>query len=194
MSQAPSKPKYIRLIKEQLCHPVKLRLILCVVIMLSWYLAFLSPLSDRVAVTTAKIARERKRVASARQIEQLKEALAPYQGLIPAGTDAHELMGHVNDHLRASPLKLIDLKPEKPRDLGPYEAIGLQLVLEGPFCEIDKLLVWIGADQRLLRIDSIKLAPTSRHPGRLQAQLTLLSLAEKQDPVTKSKKEAAKKR
>jgi hypothetical protein len=182
------------MIGDQLCHPMKLRLVLCLAILLGWYLVFFRPLCDRIAVTTAKIARERQRIASAREIAELKEAVAPYKSVIPAGTDAHELMGHVNDHLRTSPVKLIDLKPEKPKELGPYEAIGLQLVLEGPFSEIDKLLVWVGAERRLLRIDSIKLAPTSKNPGRLQAQLTLLSLAEKQDPSAKSKNGATKKR
>jgi Tfp pilus assembly protein PilO len=194
MTQSSAKAQYMRLIGEQLCHPVKLRFVMCAAIMSAWYFVFFGPLFERVSVATANIARQRKRVTSAREIEQLKEALAPYQGLIPPGTDAHELMGHVNDHLRSSPLKLIDLKPEKPRDLGPYEAIGLQLVLEGPFSEIDKLLEWVGAEQRLLRIDSIKLSPTSKDPGRLQAQLTLLCLAEKHDPATKAKTEAAKKR
>jgi Tfp pilus assembly protein PilO len=194
MSQTPARIRYARMIGAQLCHPIKLRLAVCVAIMLGWYLAFFSPLSERVTATTAQVARERKRVASAQEIEQLKDALAPYQRLIPPGADVHELMGHVNDHLRASALKLIDLKPEKPKDLGPYEAIGLQLALEGAFSEIDKLLVWIGTDRRLMRVDSIKLAPTSRHPDRLSAQITLLSLAEKHDAAAKGQTEAPKKR
>ena len=89
-----------------------------------WYFLFFSPLSETTAATTPRIASERKRVATAREIEQLKKALAPFQGRVPAGADINELMRHVIDHIRSSPLKLLDLKPEKPKDLGPYETMA----------------------------------------------------------------------
>jgi hypothetical protein len=41
-----------------------------------------------------------------------------------------------------------------------------------------------------LRVDSIKIDPSPREPGRLKAQLALLSLAEKAPVVTKAKPEA----
>ena len=80
-----------------------------------------------MAATTVQITRERKRVATAREIEQLKKAMAPYQGRIPAGADVNELMRHVIAQIRSSPLKLLDLKPEKPKDLGPYRDAGPQV-------------------------------------------------------------------
>ncbi len=48
-------------------------------------------------------------------------------------------MRQVIDHLRSSPLKLVDLKPGTAKDLGPYETIGLQLALEGEFAELDAI-------------------------------------------------------
>src|SRR5262249_8014438 len=146
---------------------------------------------EQMAATIAQTARERKRITTARQIEQLKKALAPCERLIPAGVDVHELMQHVIDHLRSSPLKVSDLKPQKPTELGPYETIGLQLKLEGHFPEIDKFLAWIGTDGRLLRVDSIKLEPSSKDPSILSAEILLLSLGAKPQAAGKTKPQAA---
>jgi Tfp pilus assembly protein PilO len=140
-------------------------------------------------MTTARTGREMKRIATARQIDQLKKDLAPYQGLIPKGADLNELMRQVIDHLRSSPLKLIDLKPGAAKDLGPYETIGVDLALEGEFTELDAFLGWIETGARHLRVDSIKIDPDQRTPGQLKAQVTLLSLAEKAPAPPKAKPE-----
>ena len=193
MSQSPSTSGSKHVIIEQLRHPMKLRLCLCATIITGWYLLFYSPLTEQMAATTAGIATARKRVGTAREIEQLKEVLAPYQKRILAGADVNELMRHVIDHLRASPLKLIDLKPEKSKDLGPFVTIGLQLKLEGRFADIDEFLRWVETDRRLLRIDTIKLSPTNTEPpGRLTAVFVVLSLGEKPAAAAKTKPEAGK--
>jgi hypothetical protein len=90
---------------------------------------------------------------------------------------------------RASSLKLIDLKPEKTRSLGPYDALALRLTFEGTYAEIDDFLAWARDDRRLLRIDAIELAPVAKSKnqdpsrgkgdGKLNIQLTLTSLVEK---------------
>jgi Tfp pilus assembly protein PilO len=186
MSQPAPKSNPKQLILGQLRHPLKFRFILCLTIIACWYFFFFMPLTDETQMTSARIGRELKRIASAREIEQLKKDLAPYQGLIPAGANLSELMRQVIDHLRSSPLKLLDLKPGTTKDLGPYETIGLQLALEGGFVELDAFLAWIETDARHVRVDSIKIDPNQREPGRLKAQVTLVSLAEKA-PATPTK-------
>ena len=119
--------------------------------------------------------------------------MAPYKGRVHAGNDINELMQHVIAHMRSSPLKLLDLKPEKPKDLGPYETLGLKLTLEGHFAEFDEFLKWVETDQRLLRIDTIKLDPVATDPSRIAGQVVLLSLGEKSASIAKAKPEAAKK-
>src|SRR5579863_4999345 len=119
MNEKKAKTDYKLKILEQLRQPLKLRLLLCLAIITGWYFSFFSPLSEQTTATTAKIVTERKRVATAHQIEQLKKAMVPYQGSIPASADLAELMQHLIDHMRSSPLKMLDLKPEKPKDLGP---------------------------------------------------------------------------
>ncbi|HKI21171.1 MAG TPA: type 4a pilus biogenesis protein PilO [Isosphaeraceae bacterium] len=193
MNEKKAKTDYKQAILAQLRQPLKLRLLLCFAIITGWYVLFFSPLSEKTAATTAKIISERKRVAASRQIEQLKKAIVPYKGRVPAGADLNELMQHVIAHMRSSPLKLLDLKPEKSKDLGPYETLGLKLTMEGRFAEIDEFLKWVENDERLLRIETIKLDPLAKDPGRLAAQVVLLSLGEKSTPTAKAKPEVVKK-
>jgi Tfp pilus assembly protein PilO len=193
MHEKPAKTDYKQAILGQLRQPLKLRLVLCLVIIVLWYAFFFSPLAEQTAATTAKISRERKRVATAREIDQLKKAMAPFKGRVPVGSDANELMRHVIARIRTSPLKLLDLKPEKPKDLGPYEALGLKLTLEGHFAEIDEFLQWVEVDEQLLRVDSIKLDPVATDPSRLTALVGLLGLAEKASTAPKAKSEPGKK-
>lgn len=192
MSQTPAKPGLGAALQRQLSHPFKLKLALSAAMVTVWYVLFFSPLSERVAATTARVAVERKRVATAKEIERLKKSLAPYRDLAGSG-DVHELMRHLMRHLRSSPLRLIDLKPEKAKDLGPYEAIGLKLNLEGSFDDMDRFLGWIEGEKRLLRIDSIRLTPNGREGGRLAGQITLVSLSEKAVATAKTKAGTGKK-
>jgi Tfp pilus assembly protein PilO len=187
MNQTPQASGLSRAILKQLSHPLKLRLVLCVAMIVVWQALFFSPLSDSVSATTARIARERNRAATAREIEQLKKALVPHRDLIGTGDDVHELIRHVMGRIRSSPLRLVDLKPEKPKDLGPFEAIGLQLNIEGGYIEIDEFLGWAETNKRLLRVDAIRLTPHSRTPGRLTGTVTLVALADNGAPSAKTK-------
>jgi Tfp pilus assembly protein PilO len=194
MNEKQAKTDYKQAILNQIRQPLKLRLLVCFTIIAGWYFLFFSPLSEQTTAATAKVIVERKRVATARQIEQLKKAMAPYKGRVHAGADIHELMQHVIAHMRSSPLKLLDLKPEKPKVLGPYETLGLKLTMEGPFAGVDEFLKWVETDQRLLRIESIKLEPIIKDAGQISAQVVLLSLGEKSASTEKTTTATAKKR
>lgn len=192
MSQTPAKNGFLGPILRQLGHPLKLRLALGTSMLTVWYSLYFSPLSERVAATTSRVKVERKRVSTAREIERLKKSLAPYRDIAGSG-DVHELMRRVMQRIRSSPLRLIDLKPERPKDLGPFEAIGLKLSLDGGFADVDEFLRWIETEKRLFRVDSLRLTPDARETGRLSAQLTLMALADRPVPAAKTKGEAPKK-
>ena len=131
MNQKTAKTDPREMILNQLRNPLKLRFLLGLSMLGGWYFCFFMPLCEQTEVTAGRIARDVKRIATAREIDKLKKSLAPYQGLVPAGANLNELMRQVIDHLRSSPLKLIDLKPGTAKDLGPYETIGLQLGARG---------------------------------------------------------------
>jgi Tfp pilus assembly protein PilO len=187
MSQSTAKPKLNELILQHMRQPLKLRIALSIIMIVVWYLVFFIPLAERAESTSARITRERKRIDTAKEIESLKDALAPHHDLIWTGAELNELMGHVIDHLRTSPLKLIDLKPEASKDLGPYQTFGLQLALEGEFAEIDAFLNWLESGPRPARVDSIKIDPSQHKSAGLKVQLTLLGLADKIPAIAKAK-------
>jgi Tfp pilus assembly protein PilO len=192
MSKNPDEKGLLLRVLRQLSHPLKLKIALSTTMLIVWYAVYFSPLSERVSATTSRVAVERKRITTAREIERLKRSLAPYREL-GGSADVHELMRHVMRHIRSSPLRLIDLKPEKPRDLGPYEAIGLRLSFDGGFADVDQFLAWVETEKRLFRIGSIRLTPDTREAGRLSAQITLMTLFEKPAAPAKTKGEARKK-
>jgi hypothetical protein len=192
MSQTPSKRGYKQLILAQLRHPLKLRLVLFAALIGGWYALFFAPLSERLAATRSAVDAERKRIVTAREIAKRRKALTPYRGRVLATTDLNALIRPVIEHLRSSSLKLVDLKPEKSQDLGPYEAVGLRLALDGHFAEIDEFLGWIESNPLLLRVDSMKLDPANQDPSRLNAQLVVMVLAEKPTDAAKTKPAAGK--
>ena len=152
-----------------------------------WYFFFFMPLTDQTELTTARIGRELKRIATAREIEQLKKDLGPYQGLIPVGANLSELMRQVIDHLRSSPLKLIDLKPGTAKRARSVRDDWPPACARGRVHR-DRRIPGLDRGRRTThagRIDQDR--SQSTRPGRLKAQLTLLSLAEKTpaDPKTK---------
>ena len=192
MSSSSAKPDYKAILLRQLHEPLKLRLCLSICVMVIWYFSFFSPAFEQIAATGAKIIQERKRLAVGEEIQQLRTSLGPHKGLIPAGTEVHELMRQVMEEMRSSPLKLVDLKPQKSQELGPYETLGIRLTLQGAYADIEELMKWVETDKRLLRIDSIKIEPSSQNPSQLVAQLVLLSLNEKAAAAPKPKTEAVK--
>ncbi len=197
MSEKTSGSSLQRLILTQLRNPTRLRFSLCAGLLASWYFGFSAPTNDRMASTSAKADSELKRAASARQIEELREMLVPFQARIPAHSGQNELNQYVLEHVRQSPLKLVDLRPTKIKDVGSFDNIGLRLQLEASYEDLDVFLLWIENDRRLFRIDTLKIEPV-KEGTRLKVQLDLLSLAEKEknaspEPGAKSGKTEAKK-
>jgi hypothetical protein len=172
-------------ILPHLRHPMKLKMLLCCTLGGAWYAAFFAPLSEDLIATKALIAKERKRVNAAREIDRAKAKLAPLEKSIPAG-DAAEFMRHIVEHVRTTPLRLIDLRPEKPKDIGPFQSPGLRLSLEGKYNDIDDLLLWVEQDSRLLRVDSLTLNASTKRKSHLLASIIILGLNQKPTETAKT--------
>ena len=175
MSQKDAKTSYKEIVLKQLRQPLKLRVLLVPGRIAGWYLAILQPLEPtrRPPPPPASAANARGLPPLARSTSS-RNPSSPTKGRVLVGADINELMRYVITQMRTSPLKLLDLKPEKPKDLGPFEALGLKLTLEGRYTEIDEFLKWVETDERLLRIDAIRLDPLAKDPSRLTAQVLLL--------------------
>ena len=187
MDNTPAKTTLLTRLADSIRHPMKLRLVLCPIILGTWYFLFFSPLSDEMVATQARIEKERKRIAIARQVDEIRKSLNAYKDRVPPNSELNELMQYVIGRIRKSPLKLVDLKPEKPKTLGPYDAIILRLTLEGNYRELHELLNWAQSEQRLLRVESLSLTPArqdmnkskTHEPLKLSIQLVLAALMEK---------------
>ena len=95
-------------------------------------------------------------------------------------------------HVRELPINLIDLKPGKVKDLGPYDNINLRLQFESTYEDLDALLSWVETNQRLLRVDALKV-DLAKEKNRLTVQLELVSLAEKEKNMADGKSAGAAK-
>ena len=170
MSNPTAKTDFLTRLADSLRHPLKLRLVSCPVILGGWCFLFFSPLSDDMATTQGRIDKEMKRIAVARQVEQARKSLNVFKDRVPPNSDLNELMQFVLGWIRPSPLKLIDLKPDKLKVPGPYDAIAIRLTLEGTFSQVNELLNWVRSQRRLLRVESLSLAPRPGPPGRTRGK------------------------
>lgn len=192
MSQGPEKSALSLLVLRQLAHPLKLRLLLTTTAIVVWQALFFGPVGEQVAATTSQADRERKRATTAREIERLKRSLSPHAKLVSPTDDVHDLMRRVIARIRSSSLRLVDLRPERPAEVGPFALIGLQFHLEGTFAEIDDLLAWVETEKLAMGVDALRLTPVPNQPGQLTAQITLKALAEKSAGTPKAKEEPKK--
>jgi Tfp pilus assembly protein PilO len=190
MSSTPPKAGLPKRILDQFRSPLKLRLVLGPVILGGWYFLFFSPLSDHMAAIQASIDKEQKRIDMASKLDDARKSLLPFKDRVPANSDINELIQFVMARIRSSPLKLIDLKPEASKHIGPFDSISLSLSIEGTYEQIDEFLAGIHNERRLFRVESLSLAPAVRSndkkegsgPFKLQLLLKLAALMEMTSP------------
>ncbi|QEH35859.1 hypothetical protein OJF2_44160 [Aquisphaera giovannonii] len=176
----PEKPAGSALSRAVLRHlrdPLRLRFAVAGAMLASWYVGFYAPTTERMAATAGRIELERRRAATAGQVEALRERLAPFRDRVHPRAGANELIQYVMARVRSSPMKLVDLKPQKLKELGALQAIGLRLQLEATYEDLDDFLAWAHNDRLLFRVDALRVEP-AKAPGRLAVELDLLSLAE----------------
>ena len=161
---------------ERLHEPLPLRAALCAVLVAGWYYAGYTPMSGRIAVTTGKLERDRKRLALATEVEALRVEEAEFIDRLPPRSDPNEFLQYVLGGIRSGPLKLVSLIPEKPKDAGPFQVASVRVELEGKYKDVEAFLRWVENDKRLLRIDNVTMAPDARDREALKVQISVLGL------------------
>ena len=173
-SNKPRKDILARFI-EFLQHPMKLRIFVAITTMSVWYFFLASPMATEIDESARKLAEERKRIALGTEIEALRVDLNRFKNRLPKGTDSNEWMQYILEGMHGSPLKLNMLDPEPTKDIGPYKVAVLRVSVQGTFREIDEFLRWIDGNDRLFRIDEIRLQPNADGKS-MSAQLILLGV------------------
>jgi len=161
---------------EQLRDPARLRMVTAGLTLLIGYAGIYMPLSRRIDQTSRNLQRECKRQEMANDVEFLRAQVEKFQDRLPENTDTNEWVQYVLNGIRKFPLKLVTLDSDSPRRCGPYDAVVLHVDLEGDFHDLDALLHWLEANQRLFRVESVAIAPASDRTDKLAMRLTLLGV------------------
>jgi hypothetical protein len=161
---------------DRLHHPFQLRLFVTAAVLLVGYVGVYMPLDSTIADTTRQLTKEQKRLALARDIEQLRAQQERFQKRIPTQIDQNEWVEYVLGGIRVLPLKLVALEARSPQDIGPFKVVVLNCEIEGGFHDMEQLIRWLEFNERLLRIDSVRMAPHRSNNGTLVMQLVILGV------------------
>lgn len=161
---------------EWLHDPVHLHAAVTATVVAVAYLGIYMPLNGQIEQTSAEVRHARKLLELAGDIESLRAQYQSFRGRLPKQSDPNEWVQYVLGGLRRFPLKLAALDCDSPRPMGPYSTVVMRMELEGGFFAMDAFLRWLESNERLFRLDSLKIAP-SRSSNEIQVmQITLLGV------------------
>ena len=173
---ADKKTRFKAELVARLQNPAQLRAFLVALLLLIGYVGVYMPLSSGMETTSRKLAQEKRRLDLARDIEHLRAQSESFQNRLPEQRDPNEWVEYVLSGVRSFPVKLAKLDADAARDLGPYKAVVLRMEFEGSFSGLDSFLGWLESNERLFRVDSVKIAPHKGGNGKLTMQLVVLGV------------------
>ena len=170
------KPDWKTRLLDRLHDPLQLRICVAGTVLLIGYFAVYTPLSGDIQETARKLTHEQKMVNLARNVEDLRAEYRRFRDRLPAGADSKEWVQYVLNGMRKFPVRLASMDCDVPRDLGPYKAVVLRIEVEGGFFALDGYLRWLESNPRLVRADSIRIAPSRSNINVLVMQITVLGV------------------
>jgi hypothetical protein len=163
-------------LRDVLHNPIQLRAALTGLLVVVGYAGIFMPLDGGMAETKVKLAQEQKRLNLARDNEQLRSQLAKFRPRFAEHPDPNEWVQYFLEGLRGFPVTLVTLNKEPLREVGPYKAVVLRMEFEGSFADLNALLRWLEINQRLCRVEVLKLAPHNMDKRLLVMQLIVLGV------------------
>lgn len=161
---------------EGLRDPFRMRVALTMLSLVVGWTAIYWPLSHQVETARRNLKQERSREALYADLDHLRAQVQMFESRLPKKTDTNEWVQYVIEGIRRFPLKLNNLDSSEPQRIGPYEAVGLQVEVEGNMQSLDQLLHWLETNERLFRLDSVKLEAARKETQNRVLHLTLLGL------------------
>lgn len=175
MSESENKTKTGTLL-ERLHDPAQLRVAVTALMLATGYLAIYWPFSAQIGDLSRQLKAEKRHIELARDVAALQLEVDSFQDRLPEKTDTNEWVQYVLGGVRLLPLKLISLDPESTPNVGPYQAVVLKIELEGGFHDLNSFLNWLASNQRLFRVNNLKLAPARDEVSVLSMQLTVMGV------------------
>lgn len=157
-------------------NPARLRGLMTGLMLLVGYAGVFTPLNGGIQATTLQLKQERQRLELAGEVEKLRNQFARFKDRLPKERDSNEWVNYMQAGIRTFPLKMLKMEKGDARDLGPYKAVVLRMELEGTFGNLDSFLEWLETNPRLIRVDSIKIAPPRNAGSLLTMQLVVLGV------------------
>ena len=143
---------------KHLSDPVKLRLLVACGLTFLAIVCVYTPFSDQIDGEKAMIEEERKRLNAIKGTEFLRSQAHGFRERIGKDADTNDWVQYLLGGLRQVRLKLRDMTSKEPQAVGPYRTVTLSIEVEGTYEEVKRFLEWLEQSDRLLRVDSIRLA------------------------------------
>ena len=163
-------------VTEQLRDPFRFRIFVTLVVLGLAYFAIYTPLNGKIEETKRKLSQEQRLEALSQDVELLRAQMEFFEHRLVKGSDVNEWIEYVLNGVRALPVQLINLELKDERKVGLYRAVGLRLEVSGEMKGLDALLHWLETNDRLFRVDVMKLAPDRKRQTQRVMQLDLLGL------------------
>jgi hypothetical protein len=175
MSTSERKTDFKADLLRRLHDPTQLRILVTGLALVIGYVGIYLPLDGAHGAARLRQSEARTRLELSNDTERLRVQVKGFAHHLPLETDPNEWVEYVLGGIRSLPIKLVKLEAAPPRTIGPYKVVVLRIVLEGTFKELNNFLLWLDGNERLLRVDAIKLEPDSNRRS-LTMQLTVLGM------------------
>jgi hypothetical protein len=156
--------------------PLRLRIAITAIVLAVAYFAIHTPLSGKIDVVSRRLHEEQKRERLAEDVEFLRAQVAGFEQRLHPNSDPNEWVQYALEGIRNLPVQLVNFDSEGEKTVGPYKAVVFRLQVRGQSRGLDKLVHWLETNERMFRIDSMKIEPTRGHDGQRMMELTLLGL------------------
>ncbi|QGG46587.1 type 4a pilus biogenesis protein PilO [Heliorestis convoluta] len=108
-------------------------------------------------------------------LDRLKEHEAQLSRLMPATPEEGELIRFIEGQSNRANAHLVEIRFESPQSRSGYMEIPLRLVVEGSYQELLRLLHWLQAGERALRVEEVNLSRGRQASGSLRMEIQAIS-------------------
>lgn len=168
--------KELRRLAESLRDPLRLRIVVCGVTLAIAHFGIYSPFQQRIARAARRLQEAETREAVARDSETLRARLKQFQFRLAQDPDPNLSIQYALDGIRSLPVRLVRIDSHGTITVGPYEALSMLIEVSGELEQLDRLIAWFEANDRLFRIDSLRVEPPRGNAVSPKLQFQLLAL------------------
>jgi hypothetical protein len=152
----------LRNVVKRFNDPAQLRWIMMGFVLCAGVVGVYMPLSGRADDAERRANHEKERLALIKDLEHLRADYTDIKKHI-VKMDPSDWATYLNEGTRMfKGLRVLSMETQSTRSMPPYRLAVLTIVLEGTFPLFDQYLRWLDTNERLLRVDTVKIEPSDR--------------------------------